>query len=156
IKFQNRPVIDVISDYFWPTVLLIGLGELVSIVVGLALGSYAGWRRGGTFDRVGTGISLILYSIPYFLIALPLIIIFARVLHWSPPSGMTSVGISAESLPEQILDIAGHLVLPLLTVSLGLIGGYSIIMRSSILETRSEDYMTTARAKGISDPRQLR
>src|SRR6516164_3554033 len=50
IKFQNRPVIDVISDYFWPTMLLIGLGEIVSIIVGLALGSYAGWKRGSYLD----------------------------------------------------------------------------------------------------------
>jgi peptide/nickel transport system permease protein len=156
IKFQNRPVIDVISDYLWPTVLLIGLGELVAIVVGLALGAYAGWKRGGYVDRVGTGVSLILYSMPYFVIGMPLIIIFATTLHWFPTSGMSSVGISSESLPEQIVDIAGHLVLPLLTVSLGLIGGYSIIMRSAILETKSEDYMTTARAKGITDTRQLR
>jgi peptide/nickel transport system permease protein len=156
IKFQNRPVIDVISDYLWPTVLLIGLGEIVSIVVGLGIGAYAGWKRGGLVDRVGTGASLILYSMPYFVIGMPLIIIFAAGLHWFPTSGMTSVDISRKDLVGQVVDIGKHLVLPLATVSLGLIGGYSIIMRSAILETRSEDYMTTARAKGISDGRQLR
>jgi peptide/nickel transport system permease protein len=156
IKFQNRPVIDVISDYLWPTVLLIGLGEIVSIVVGLAIGAYAGWKRGGVVDRVGTGASLILYSMPYFVIGMPLIIIFAAGLHWFPTSGMTSIDISQEDPLGQVVDIGKHLVLPLATVSLGLIGGYSIIMRSAILETRSEDYMTTARAKGISDGRQLR
>jgi peptide/nickel transport system permease protein len=156
IKFQNRPVIDVISDFLWPTVLLIGLGEFVAIIVGLTVGAYAGWRRGGIVDKVGTGASLILYSMPYFVIGMPLIIIFAAELHWFPTSGMSSVGISKESLPEQVVDIGRHLLLPLTTVSLGLIGSYSIIMRSAILETRSEDYMTTARAKGISDGRQLR
>ena len=77
IKFQNRPVIDVISDFLWPTVLLIGLGEIVAIVVGLTIGAYAGWKRGGLVDRVGSGASLILYSMPYFVIGMPLIIIFA-------------------------------------------------------------------------------
>ncbi len=156
IKFQNRPAIDVISDFLWPTVLLIGLGEIVAIIVGLTIGAYAGWKRGGVVDRVGTGVSLILYSMPYFVIGMPLIIIFAAGLHWFPTSGMSSVSISSQGFLGQLIDIGRHLVLPLTTVSLGLIGSYSIIMRSAILETRSEDYMTTARAKGISDGRQLR
>ncbi len=156
IKFQNRPAIDVISDFLWPTVLLIGLGEIVAIIVGLTIGAYAGWKRGGVVDRVGTGASLILYSMPYFVIGMPLIIIFAAGLHWFPTSGMSSVSISSQGFLGQLIDIGRHLVLPLTTVSLGLIGSYSIIMRSAILETRSEDYMTTARAKGISDGRQLR
>ena len=156
IKFQNRPVVDVISDFLWPTVLLIGLGEIVAIIVGLSIGAYAGWKRGGVVDRVGSGASLILYSMPYFVIGMPLIIIFAAGLHWFPTSGMSSVSVSSKDLVGQVFDIGRHLVLPLATVSLGLIGSYSIIMRSAILETRSEDYMTTARAKGISDGRQLR
>ena len=156
IKFQNRPALDVISDFLWPTVLLIGLGEIVAIVIGLTIGAYAGWKRGGAVDRVGTGASLILYSMPFFVIGMPLIIIFAAGLHWFPTSGMSSTSISSQGFLGQVFDIGRHLVLPLATVSLGLIGSYSIIMRSAILETRSEDYMTTARAKGISDGRQLR
>jgi len=156
IKFQNQPVVEVIGEFVWPTVLLIGLGEIVAIIIGLTIGAYAGWRRGGAVDKVGTGTSLILYSMPYFVIGMPLIIIFAAGLRWFPTSGMSSVSISSQDLPGQIVDIGKHLVLPLTTVSLGLIGSYSIIMRSAILETRSEDYMTTARAKGISDGRMLR
>ena len=156
IKFQNRPALDVISDFLWPTVLLIGLGEIVAIIIGLTIGAYAGWKRGGAVDRVGTGASLILYSMPYFVIGMPLIIILAAGLHWFPTSGMSSVSISSQGFLGQLFDIGHHLVLPLATVSLGLIGSYSIIMRSAILETRSEDYMTTARAKGISDGRMLR
>jgi len=156
IKFQNRPALDVISDFLWPTVLLIGLGEIVAIIIGLTVGAYAGWKRGGVVDRVGTGTSLILYSMPYFVIGMPLIIIFAAGLHWFPTSGMSSTSISSQGFLEKIFDIGRHLVLPLATVSLGLIGSYSIIMRSAILETRSEDYMTTARAKGISEGRMLR
>ena len=156
IKFQNRPAMEVVGDFLWPTVLLIGLGEIVAILIGLTVGAYAGWKRGGAVDRVGTGASLILYSMPYFVIGMPLIIIFAGGLHWFPTSGMSSVGISKLDFMGQVIDIGKHLVLPLTTVALGLIGSYSIIMRSAILETRSEDYMTTARAKGISDGRQLR
>ena len=154
-KFRGQPVTEVIADRVWPTVLLVGLGEIISIVVGLAIGAYTGWRRGGAADRVGNGISLILYSMPYFVIGMPLIIIFAAGLGWFPTSGMTSVGGGSRDLLGSLLDLGRHLVLPLTTVSLGLIGGYSILMRSAIIETKTEDYITTARAKGLPDGRVL-
>jgi peptide/nickel transport system permease protein len=156
LKFRGEAVTEVIGDHFWPTVILIGLGEVIAIIVGLAIGSYAGWRRGSTGDRVGSGLGLILYSMPYFVIGMPLIIIFAAGLGWFPTSGMLTPGAQFDSPVGQLLDFLHHLVLPLATVSLGLIGGYSIIMRSAIIETTSEDYITTARAKGLRDSRILR
>jgi peptide/nickel transport system permease protein len=154
-QFRGQSVTDVIGVRFWPTIILIGLAEVIAITVGLALGSKAGWKRGGRLDRVGNGISLILYSMPYFVIGMPLIIIFAVNLGWFPTSGMLSPGMQYASFVDQLLDFARHLVLPLATVSLGLIGGYSILMRSSIIETRTEDYVTTARAKGLRDSKVL-
>ena len=156
LKFRGQSVAEVVGSHLWPTVILIGLAEAIAIVVGLAAGAYAGWRRGSTSDRVGSGAALILYSMPYFVIGMPLIIIFAANLGWFPTSGMLSPGARFESFPEQLANFAWHLVLPLVTITLGLIGGYSIIMRSSIIETRSEDYVTTARAKGLRDSRVLR
>jgi peptide/nickel transport system permease protein len=156
LKFRGKPVTEVIGGRFWPTVILIGLAELIAIVVGLLLGARAGWKRGSTFDRTGNGIGLILYSMPYFVIGMPLIIIFAAGLNWFPTSGMQTTGGTFESGLAQVTDFGRHLVLPVLTVALGLIGGYSILMRSSIIETRAEDYVTTARAKGLSDSRIMR
>jgi len=156
LKFRGTPVTDVIGQRFWPTILLIGFAELIAIVVGLAVGAYAGWRRGGVGDRIGSGISLVLYSMPYFVIGMPLIIIFASGFGWFPTSGMLTVGASYASITDRLFDFVRHLALPLATVSLGLIGAYSILMRSSIIETRSEDYITTARAKGLTDRRILR
>jgi peptide/nickel transport system permease protein len=155
-KFRGESVANVIGDRFWPTIILIGGGEIVAIFFGLTLGAYSGWRRGGRVDRVGNGMSLILYSMPYFVIGMPLIIIFAATLGWFPTSGMLTPGATYASPLDQLEDFLAHLALPLLTVSLGLIGGYSIIMRSSIIETRAEDYVTTARAKGLTDDRILR
>lgn len=155
-KYKGQPVTQVIGDRFWPTVILIGFGELIAIIVGLTLGAYSGWRRGSTVDRVGGGIGLILYSMPYFVIGMPLIIIFAAGLGWFPTSGMFTIGATYDSALAQVMDFLHHLVLPLATVSLGLIGGYSILMRASIVETRAEDYVTTARAKGLTDRRILR
>jgi peptide/nickel transport system permease protein len=155
-KFQNKSVGEVIGSRVWPTVILFGLAEVIAIVVGLALGAYTGWRRGGPVDLVGNGVSLILYAIPYFLIGMVLLIVFATWLGWFPTSGMLTVGARFQSFPEQLLDFAGHLVLPLTAAAIGLIGQYSILMRASIIETLDEDYVTTARAKGIGDRRVLR
>ncbi len=156
IFYRGQPVTDVLSESVGPTLLLVGLGEIIAIILGLLIGSYAGWRRGGVVDSVGTGASLVLYSMPYFVIGMPLIMVFAAGLGWFPTSGMTTPGISEASPWAQLLDLGGHLVLPLTAVSLGLVGSYSILMRSSIIDTRLEDYITTARAKGLTDGRVLR
>ncbi|TFG69434.1 MAG: ABC transporter permease [Thermomicrobiales bacterium] len=156
LQFRGQSVVDVIESHFWPTMLLLIPAEVIAIIVGLTAGSYAGWRRGSGGDKVASGTSLILYSMPYFVIGMPLIIIFAAGLGWFPTSGMTTPGLSSASFLTQLFDFLRHLVLPLAAISLGLIGGYSIIMRSAIIETRSEDYVTTARAKGLKDRRVLR
>ena len=155
IKYRGQPVVEVVVEAMGPTLLLIGLGEVIAIVVGLAIGARSGWSRGGLVDRIGNGVSLIFYSMPYFVIGMPLIIIFAAGLHWFPTSGMTSPG-GNKDLFASLYDLGRHLVLPLTAVSLGLIGAYSILMRASIIETRSEEYVTTARAKGLPDGRILR
>ena len=153
---RGREVTKVIGDRLGPTLLLFGLGEIVAIILGLALGAYSGWRRGGVIDYVGNGVSLILYSAPYFLIGMGLLIVFATGLGWFPTYGMVEAGRTYTGLLDRIGDIAYHLALPLATVSLGLVGQYAILMRSSVVETMGEDYITTARAKGLRDGRVLR
>jgi peptide/nickel transport system permease protein len=155
-KYRGQPVAEVIGSRVWPTVILFGLGEIIAIVVGMALGAYAGWRRGGSVDYAGNGLSLVLYSTPYFVLGMFLLVIFASGLGWFPTFGMLTPGMQYDSFLEQFLDFLHHLALPSATVSLGLIGLYSILMRSSIIETLSEDYVQTARAKGLTDSRVLR
>jgi peptide/nickel transport system permease protein len=153
---RGRTVAEMIGAAIGPTLILFGLGEAIAIVVGLALGAYTGWRRGGPVDYVGNGISLVLYSMPYFLIGMGLLLIFATTLGWFPTFGMLTPGARFASPLDQFLDFLSHLVLPVATVAIGLIGQYSILMRSSVIETLGEDYVTTARAKGLRDRRVLR
>jgi peptide/nickel transport system permease protein len=153
---RGEPVTSVLRQYLWPTLLLFGLGEVIAIVVGLALGAYSGWKRGGAVDHLGNATSLILYSMPYFLIGMGLLLVFATALGWFPTYGMFTPGMTYATPLDQLLDLASHLVLPVATVALGLIGQYSIVMRSSVVETMSEDYVTTARAQGLTDTRVLR
>jgi len=153
---RGQTVTAVLGQRIWPTILLFGLGEALAIVFGLALGAYSGWRRGGFVDFVGNGVSLLLYATPYFLLGMALLLIFGAGLRWFPTFGMQTAGATYANAFEQVLDIGAHLALPLATVALGLIGQYAIVMRSSIVETLSEDYITTARAMGLRDGRILR
>jgi peptide/nickel transport system permease protein len=155
-KYEGESVIDVISSHFWPTIILFGVGEILAVGAGFALGAYSGWKRGGPVDLVGNGLSLILYSMPYFVIGMALLLIFATELGWFPTSGMLSLGAVYQSPIDRFLDFAWHFVLPVATVALGLVGQYSILMRSSVIDTLGEDYVTTAKAKGLSSVRILR
>jgi peptide/nickel transport system permease protein len=148
---RGQTVVEVLSQRFWPTLLLFGLGEVIAIIGGLALGAYSGWRRGGPVDHIGNGLSLLLYSTPYFLLGMALLLVFATWLGWFPTFGMVTAGATFASPVDRLVDLGRHLVLPVATVALGLIGQYAIVMRSSIVETMSEEYVTTARAKGLSD-----
>jgi peptide/nickel transport system permease protein len=153
---RGAPVAEVMGQRIWPTIILFGLGELIAIVIGLALGAYSGWKRGGAVDYVGNGLSLVLYSTPYFLLGMVFLIIFAVGLGWFPPFGMLTAGAQYDSIFERAADFGAHLFLPLATVALGLIGQYAIVMRSSVMETLSEDYITTARGMGLRENRVLR
>lgn len=152
---RGQTVTEVLAQRIWPTVILFGLGEIVAIAIGLVLGAYSGWRRGGFVDYLGNGVSLILYSTPYFLIGMILLLIFATTLRWFPTFGMLTAGADYPGLWERATDFLSHLVLPLTTVAIGLIGQYAIVMRSSIVETLSEDYVTTARGMGLREGRIL-
>jgi peptide/nickel transport system permease protein len=153
---RGQTVAEVLAQRIWPTIILFGLGEIVAIVIGLALGAYSGWRRGGPVDYIGNGASLVLYSAPYFLIGMIMLLIFATTLGWFPSFGMLTAGATYDSLWDRLVDFLAHLALPLATVALGLIGAYAIVMRSSIIETSSDDYVTTARGMGLSSGRILR
>jgi peptide/nickel transport system permease protein len=85
-----------------------------------------------------------------------LLLVFATELRWFPTFGMMTAGVTYAGVADRLIDFLAHLALPLATVSLGLVGQYAIVMRSSIIETLSDEYITTARAKGIADTRILR
>jgi peptide/nickel transport system permease protein len=155
-QFRGRSVGDVIGQRIGPTLLLFGVGEVIAIAVGLWLGARAGWKRGTPTDYVGTSVSLVLYAMPYFWLGMLLLIFFGAFLQWFPTNGMVTPGRDYANVFERVGDVAWHLTLPVATVALGLIGQYSLMMRSSVTQVLSEDYVTTARAKGIKAGRVLR
>jgi peptide/nickel transport system permease protein len=148
------PVSDLIVDRLWPTLLLVGTSTVLAMLIGIYLGMVSGWRRGQRFDNVTTGSTLTLYSMPEWWLGLLLIALFAvgagPLPGIFPTGGLESVN-PPDSTIGQALDIAWHLTLPVITLTLAYLADYSLIMRSSILDEIGEDYVVTARAKGLRD-----
>lgn len=143
------PVTQLIASRLWPTILLVGLATLFSTVLGLLIGIKGAWTRGSAFDSSSLFGSLVLYSMPEGWLGMILLILFAGLLGWFPAGQYESPAELAGF--SHVVDVANHLFLPCLTLTLGYIGEYAIIMRSSLLEVMGEDFITTARAKGVTD-----
>jgi len=152
----RQPVIDIIIERVPATVLLVGTATVLSIVFGVLLGVILAWKRGTRLDIVGLSISLILYSMPTFWVAIIMVMIFAVYWQIFPLGGMGMPGVYYSSYWAELASKAHHLFLPAITFALILVGEYVLIMRSSLLEVMREDYMLTARAKGVSNRDLLR
>lgn len=152
-QFQ-RPVADLIAERLWPTVLLMGTAALFSVVLGLWLGVRSGWRHGGRLDKVASGVSLTLWSVPTFWLGLILLVAFSvgvgPIPSLFPANGMSDPTITSGGFAH-VLDVAHHLVLPALTMVLVVFAQYVTIMRSSIIDELGSPYLLTARAKGLRD-----
>jgi len=144
----GEPVSSTIASRLPPTVLLVGLGTLIAALFGVLIGIRGAWNRGSRFDNSSLLGSLLLYSVPEGWLGMLLLIVFAGWLGWFPAGGYTSGTTTGFA---RVIDIANHLVLPLLTLTLGYIGEYVIIMRSSLLEVMNEEFLLTARAKGVPE-----
>ena len=148
------PVSDLLIDRMWPTLVLVGTSTLLATVIGIWVGIRQGWRRGSTFDKTSDVAALTLYSMPEWWLGLLLVAVFGvgfgPIPGMFPIGGLNSVDADPWSL-SGVLDTAWHLALPVLTLTLAYVAGNSLIMRSSLLEEISEDYLTTARAKGLRD-----
>lgn len=149
--YQGEPVREVFFRFLSPTLLLVGISTLISVVVGIWMGIRSGWRRGSAFDRSSMISSLVLYSMPEFWLGLLLLLLFSTTLNWFPVGGRISTNVSELSTWGYVLDVANHLFLPALTLALGYLGQYYLVMRSSLLDVLGEDYITTARAKGVPE-----
>ena len=147
---QQRSVTAVVWERIPPTLLLVGTGTVVAMIVGLLSGIYAGWRREGIFDTVSTTVGMVFYSTPTLWIGMILIMIFSVKLGWFPVGRMSDPGADLSGAWEHIQSITSHLVLPALTFALVYIGQYQIIMRTSVSSVMNEDFVLTARAKGLS------
>jgi peptide/nickel transport system permease protein len=147
---SNATVISEIGNAAWPTIALVGIATVLSTIIGVLWGISAGWKRGSVRDHGLTSFSMITYAMPEFWLGMLLLIGFAVLLSWFPIGGITDPSSNASSLGK-LVDEARHLVLPCVTLAVAYIGEYQIVMRSSLIDTMGEDYLTLARAKGLRD-----
>lgn len=148
---DNRPVLTVILERLPATLLLSGLSEILLFLVAVPLGILAAYYQGRWLDRFTTFFSFAGFAMPSFWLALMLMLVFGVQLDWLPVSGMMNVG--SEYLPwyRQAGDILAHLILPLAVTTYGGLASVSRYARTSMLEVIRQDYIRTARAKGLSE-----
>ncbi|MGD0559627.1 MAG: ABC transporter permease [Streptosporangiaceae bacterium] len=147
----QQPVSSLLVTALENTIPMVTVGTVGAIVVGIATGILSAWRRGSAADHLTTNLAVAFYAFPTQFLGLMLLILFGGLL---PTSGMENPYISVfgtQSVLTHLEDIGLHMILPALTLVLTLYGEFTLIMRSSMLETMGEDYVLTARAKGLSD-----
>ncbi len=147
---SGEPVMQLFFEFLWPTLLLVGVATIFSVLIGVWMGIRAGWRRGGRFDRASMGISIVLYSMPEFWLGMLLVMLFSVNLGWFPNAGRETVGADYTGF-SYLVDVLNHLFLPALTLTLAYLGEYYLVMRSSLLDVLGEDFIQTARAKGVKE-----
>ncbi len=149
---HEMPVNHLIIDRLWPTALLMVSTIILAVGFGILLGLLAVVRLNTWKDAVITVFALITYATPLFWVGLMMIVVFSLFLGWFPTSGMENIAMFYEGW-ERIADISVHLVLPTITLSLFYLALYTRMMRASMLEQYGQDYVITARAKGLTERR---
>ena len=149
-----------VTQIYWTrmgkSLILITTSTIASMVIGVLMGIYGGWRRGGRVDNSSMTSSLVLYAMPEFVLGMILLLIFAKWLKWFPAGGYDSRPKTDYTGVSYVADVANHMILPWLTLMLAYLGEFYLLMRSSLLDVLGEDYITLARAKGVREKYVLR
>jgi peptide/nickel transport system permease protein len=149
---SRRPVSDVVGEAL-PNTLIVALpAALLAALLALWMGTVSARRRGSRADGALTGASLVLYSTPAQFLAIGVVLVFSIWLRAFPSQLMQEPGSTAQGL-SHIWDVTQHAALPVVTLAASIVAGWSLIMRSSLSATLHADYMTTARAVGVSPRR---
>ncbi|CAO3378930.1 ABC transporter permease [Azospirillum argentinense] len=150
---QSLPVSELILQRLPATLLLMGTAIGFALVAGCSLGFLAARRAGRLTDTVISIVALLFYATPVFWVGIMLIVVFSVMLDWLPVGGMTSVEANLSGL-ALVGDVALHLVLPAVTLGLFYLAIYARLMRAAMLEVYGQDFVRTARAKGVR-PRRI-
>lgn len=148
---ERRPALEVIIERIPNTMLLMGVSEIICILAALVIGIYSALRQYTFWDNLITTLSFIGYSMPIFWLSLMLIYIFSvSFKNWGLPS-LPAVGMYDLNVGPTIVQIVLHLILPLTALSVVSIAAYSRYIRSQMLEVLNQDYIRTARSKGLTE-----
>lgn len=146
---QRQPVSVLIGERLPATLLLTVTAFLLALAIGSLLGTLAGVRAGRWTDTVISIAALLFYAMPVFWLGLMLVLIFSVQLDWLPAFGFSTIGPTITGI-DLVLDVATHMVLPVATLAAIYLAIYARLMRASIIEVEHQDYVKTARAKGLA------
>lgn len=151
--YYQKPVLKAIASTIWNTMVLMGTGLSFAIGIGIMLGTYLGWRRGSKRERFGLVLALVIRSTPIFWLGIIILMIFSYWLSLFPSGGMRKVGYSASNLFQIYfsLDFLYHMALPFLTALLYFMADPLMIMRTSMLEIKGEDFLGFLKSTGLSN-----
>ena len=149
---HNQSVLQLILGRLPATLLLMASGLLVAVTLGGWLGVMASRKVNSLRDNLISLFAMLAFATPVFWMGLMMIVLFSVHLGWLPSSGMESIAAGHQGL-TRVLDVARHMIMPVATLSLFYVALYTRIMRASMLEVFNQDYVTTARAKGLSERR---
>lgn len=151
---RGQDVKEVISGRIWPTLLLVGTSTLASASIGLIIGIYGGWRHGSRFDVGSQGFTLFVYSMPEFWFGILVLMAFAGGVGpfpaIFPAGGFETPGADLSGIGH-VADVLNHLALPWFVLTVAYMGEYALIMRNSLIDVMNDDYVMTARAKGVRE-----
>ncbi len=148
----GRPVVEIIlGRKMINTVILMGSSMFIAFLLGIVIGVFAAWRRGSKIDISFIVVSLATYSMPVFWFGMLLLLFFSYYIQIFPIAGTITPGIAHPNFFEYAKDYLHHLMAPMITLGVSFFGGYFLFMRDTILDVFTEDYMLTARAKGLSN-----
>jgi peptide/nickel transport system permease protein len=148
---DGRPVSEKIRERIPITLTINVLSMALIFLVAIPVGIYSAVRKGSLFDRISTVTVFTGFAIPTFWLALLLMILFGVKLGWLPISGISSLDYGSLGVAGKLADRARHLILPVLLAAFGGLAGMSRYMRSNMLEVIRQDYVATARAKGLPE-----
>lgn len=153
LSYQHeKPVIDVLGDAIQWTVLLMGVSTFFTFIIGMALGKIAARHRSRWPDLSITGFGLFFYGMPIFWFGILLVVIFVGWFQVLPSGFYMDPGTSLHPFTfSKLLNIGEHLILPATTLTIGSVAGVTLIMRNSLVDVLTEDYIVTAYAKGLND-----
>jgi peptide/nickel transport system permease protein len=147
----RRPVADIIAERMVNTLILLAAATVLVVLLGVAFGVIAASRRGSRVDTGTVVTALVFWSLPTFWTGLLLVFVFGVFLQFFPVSGMTTPGLlPGRAFLPSALDVGGHLILPTITLALVDIGQFILITRSSLIDVLTEDFILTAKAKGLA------
>ena len=152
---SGRPVSEILGESLVNTVMLIGIAQLISVFLGIFLGLLAAWKSRSVIDFFVLIASLVAWSLPTFWLGIMLLFGGSSWLNL-PVMGNITAGADFSNNLAMFMDLGRHLILPTLTFTIVVMGEYMLIMRSTALEVLSEDYILTAKAKGLSTYRILK